>query len=103
MSVRRISLLAVAVLVGVFVAFYPYLGVMDMCHSGECPYAAQSSGQASPASSGAASLCLSAVMALSSAGVLARATRRGRRISVAASRPDQLYISPDPHPPRAFS
>src|SRR4028118_1376725 len=50
--VRRTYLLSLAVLVTLFVALYPYLGAMEMCHPGECPYATQTSTQSSGSSNG---------------------------------------------------
>ena len=100
MTLRRTCLFALAVLVATFVALYPYLGNMGMCDSGECPYAAQSSSHTS--STGLASVCASAVLSAFPA-VLALALLRGRRSPVAFSRPTQLYLSPDPPPPRYLS
>lgn len=100
LTVRRTHLLALAVLVTAFVSLYPYLGAMEMCHFGECPYAAQSSTQSSTTSTGLAGLCLSAVLAASSAGILAFAMLRGRRLFDERSRPAQFFLSPDPPPPQ---
>ena len=97
-TLRDGCIFALAVLVATFVALYPYLGNMGMCHSGECPYAAQSSSHTS--SAGLASVCVSAVLSAFPA-VLALALLRGRRLSAADSRPWQLYLSPDPPPPRS--
>ncbi len=99
-SMRRTYLLSLAILVTFFVALYPYLGAMEMCHSGECPYAAQTSTQSSTGSAGLAGLCLlGAVLAVSSAGTLAFAMLRGRRLDE-GSRPAQFFLSPDPPPPQ---
>ena len=95
---RSTCLFALAVLMSVFVALYPYLGSMGMCHSGECPYAVQSSSHAS--SAGLASVCISAVLSAFPA-VLAFALLPGRRFPAADSQPAELYLSPDPPPPRA--
>lgn len=99
MTLRHTYLFALAVLVAAFVAVYPYLGNMEMCDFGECPYAAQSSSHTS--SAGLASVCVSAVLSAVPA-VLAFALFRGRRLSAADSRPMQFYLSPDPPPPRSF-
>jgi len=99
-SVRHTHLFALAVLVAAFVALYPYLGAMGMCHSGECPYATQSSAQSSATSAGVAGLCLGAVLAVSPAGILAFAMLRGRRLSDERSRPAQFFLSPEPPPPQ---
>ncbi|MDP9476275.1 MAG: hypothetical protein M3R38_11450 [Actinomycetota bacterium] len=99
-SLRHIYFFALAVLVATFVALYPYLGAMGMCHSGECPYATQSSTQSSATSAGVAGLCLGAVLAVSPAGILAFATLRGRRLSEERLRPEQFFLSPDPPPPQ---
>ncbi len=100
MTLRHTYLFALAVLVATFVALYPYLGNVGMCDSGECPYAVQSSSHASGA--GLASVCASAVLSAFPA-VLAFALLRGRRLPVAFSRLRQLYLSPDPPPPRSLS
>lgn len=100
LTVRRTYLLAFGVLVTAFVSLYPYLGAMEMCHFGECPYAAQSSTQSSTASTGLTGLCLSAVLATSPAGILAFAMLRGRRLFDERSRPAQFFLSPDPPPPQ---
>ncbi len=101
LTVRRTHLLALAILVTAFVSLYPYLGAMEMCHFGECPYAAQSSPQSSTAFTGLAGLCLSAVLAASSAGIFAFAMLRGRRLFDEYSRPTQFFLSPDPPPPQS--
>jgi len=95
LSVRPICLAALAILVAAFVALYPYLEGMDRCMVGECPYAMQSS---HGASIGSVAACVSAVLAASV--VLFFAMLRGRRIFAAYSRPMELYLSPDPPPPR---
>ncbi len=97
MSLRPIYFFALATLVATFVALYPYLGNVGMCEAGECPYAAQSSSHT--ASAGVASVCVSAVL-LAFPAVLAFALLRGRRLPAGTSRPMQLYLSPDPPPPR---
>ncbi len=91
---RRTYLIAFAILVAVFVALYPSLVTLD---HGECPYVAQSSSMASASLTAA---CVSAVLATSSAMVLALATFYGRRVAITQSRPENIFISPDPYPPR---
>ncbi len=98
-TLRNRYLFALAVLVAAFVSLYPYLASMGMCDSGECPYAAQTSSHTS--SAGLASVCVSAVL-LAFPVMLAFALLRGRRLPAADSRPMQLYLSPDPPPPRSF-
>ena len=98
-TLSRTYLIVLAVLVTAFVALYPYLGTMEMCDSGECPYAAQSSSHTS--SAGLASVCMSAVLSAFPA-LLAFALFRGRNLPTGDSRPMQLYLSPDPPPPRSF-
>lgn len=89
---------ALTVLVATFVVLYPYLGAMGFCdHDGECPYVAQSS---HTSSAGLTATCLSAVLAASSAGVLAFATFYGRRITSTESQPEDIFLPPDPHPPQ---
>ncbi len=97
MTRRQTYLFALAILVASFVVLYPSLGAMEMCDSGECPYAAQSSSHTS--SAGLPSVCVSAVLSALPA-VLAFALLRGRRLAAGDSRPVQLYLSPDPPPPR---
>jgi hypothetical protein len=97
-TLRHTYLFALAVLVAAFVALYPYFGAMDMCDSGECPYAMQSS---HTASSGFVSACVSAVLSTLPA-LLTFALFRGRRLPALDERPTQLYLSPDPPPPRSF-
>jgi hypothetical protein len=99
MTPRHTYLFAVAVVVTAFVALYPYLGNMGMCDSGECPYATQSSSQTS--SAGLASVCVSAVLTAFPA-MLAFALLRGHRLAAAHWRPMQLYLAPDPPPPRSL-
>ncbi len=98
MTLRHTYLFALAILVAAFVALYPYLGAMEMCDSVECPYAAQSS---SHTSSAGLAVCVSAVL-LAFTVVLAFALFRGRRLPTAHWRPTELYLSPDPPPPRYF-
>ena len=99
-TVRRTYLLPLAILVILFVSLYPYLGTMEMCHSDECPYATHTSTQSSGSSAGLAGLCVGAVLAASSAGLLGLAAIRGRRLSDERSRPAQFFLSPDPPPPQ---
>jgi hypothetical protein len=98
LTVRRTYLVAFALVVAAFVALYPYFGAMDMCDSGECPYAMQTS---PTASAGLASACVSAVLSALPA-LLAFTLFRGRRLPAVDERPTQLYLSPDPPPPRTF-
>ena len=101
LMLRHTYLVAFVVLVAAIVAsYYPYLGVMGMCDPAECPYAAQASSH-NTSSTGLASVCVSAVLSAFPA-VLALALFRGRRLPAADSRPGQLYLSPDPPPPRTF-
>jgi hypothetical protein len=100
LTVRRTYLISLAILVTAFVALYPYLAAMEMCDSGECPYAAQSSAQSPMGSAGIAGLCLSAVLAASSAGVLAFGAFYGRRVIGNDARPVGVFLSFDPPPPR---
>jgi hypothetical protein len=98
-TLRHTYLFALAVLVATFVALYPYLGSMEMCEVGECPYATQSSSHTS--SAGLVSVCVSAVLSAVPAA-LAFALFRGCRLPAADSRSTQFYLSPDPPPPRSF-
>lgn len=88
----RTPLVALAILVAVFVALYPYLGGADMCDHSECPYAAHS------ASGGFSTVCLIAVLAVVPAvRTLAKSQPRGATL---VTRPVELFLSPDPPPPR---
>lgn len=90
-------MVAVALLVVAFVALYPYLAGMDACEVGECPYAALSSHEGAAGSVAVA--CVVAVLT-SFAAVVAFAAERGHRFVTANMRIAQLYIPPDPPPPR---
>jgi hypothetical protein len=95
-SLSRTTLLVMALLVAAFVVSYPYLGAMEMCDSAECPYAVQSS---HAGSGGFSAVCLVAVVA---AATLVRAVAGlcWSRLSATHFRHAQLYLSPDPPPPR---
>lgn len=99
LTLRRTYLVAFAVLVTVFVAFYPYLGAMGHCgdHGEECPYAAQSS---HTTSAGFMATCLSAALAVSSVAVLALSILYRRRVIGNDTRPVGVFLSLDPPPPR---
>lgn len=96
---RHTYLFALAVLVAAFVALYPYLGTMEMCVFGECPYAMQSS---SHTSSAGVATCLTTVLATATVAGFAFAMLRGRRVLAEDRYPTQLYFTPDPPPPRSF-
>ncbi len=100
LMMRRTHPILLAILVTAFVSLYPYLGTMEMCHSDECPYAVQSSTQSPISSAGITGLCLGAVLAVSSAGVLAFGSRYGRRIISDDARPGDIFLSLDPPPPQ---
>jgi acyl CoA:acetate/3-ketoacid CoA transferase beta subunit len=98
-TLRQTYLFGLAVLVAAFVALYPFLSNMGMCDSGECPYATQSSSHTSSAA--LPSVCVSAVLTAFPA-MLVFALLRGHRLAAAHWRPMQLYLSPDPPPPRSL-
>lgn len=100
MILWRIYLISLAFFVTAFVALYPYLGAMEMCDSGECPYGAQFSAQSSTASTSIAGLCLGAVLAVSYAGILAFGAFHGRRSISDDARPAGVFLSLDPPPPK---
>ena len=102
MILRRTYLISLAIFVAAFVALYPYLGAMEMCDSGECPYAAQSSVQSPTGSAGIAGLCLGAVLAVSSTGILAFGAFYGRRSISNDARPAGIFLSFDPPPPKLY-
>ncbi len=93
----RTYMVALAVIVTTFVALYPYLTGMDSCGTGECPYAMQSSHGASV---GVAAACVTAVLAASFTAAFVSFAFRGRSIMSVEDQPSQLYLSPDPPPPR---
>ena len=97
-SLRCTTLVILAVLVAAFVALYPYLGTLEMCDHGECPYMAQSS---QTTSAGFVATCLSAVLVAPSVA-LALAMFHGRRLPTADPRPPEFCLSPDPPPPRSL-
>lgn len=94
---RRSLLLFLAVLLAAFVAFYPYLDGMGLCVSGGCPDAQQASSSTTPG--GFSGVCLLVAVLGSSAGMIVLTLGRmwpattGRRLT-------QLYLPPDPPPPR---
>ncbi len=79
------------------VALYPYLTSMGSCGAGECPYAVQSS---QGASVGFAVACVTAMLVTSFTAAFASFAFRGRYITPVDAQPSQLYLSPDPPPPR---
>ncbi len=97
---RRAYPVVLAVFVTAFVALYPYLGAMDFCERGECPYAMT---QSSGSSAGFVSACVVAALTALSAGMLAPVLRRGRRVFATNAWLTQFHLSPDPPPPRLAS
>ncbi len=94
----RTYMIAFAVIVTAFVALYPYLSSMGSCETGKCPYAVQSS---QGASVGFAAACATAILAASfTAAAFASFPFRERCITPVDAQPSQLYLSPDPPPPR---
>lgn len=93
----RPYLVAFAILVAAFVAFYPYLDAMGACDHGECPYMAQSS---HTTASSLISTCLGAVLSVSPALVLALAMFHRGLIRSTQSRPENIFLPPDPPPPQ---
>jgi hypothetical protein len=94
LTMRCTYLLALAVLVTISVAMYPYLGAHDMCDSGNCPLMVSSSAAGSAA-------CL--VVVLAAAPVMQAVLRSRLRGAASEPRPLQVFSSPDPPPPRSFS
>lgn len=95
LNLRRRYVVALAILITTFVALYTPLESMGHCDYGGCPYAAHSS-----TTSGVVAVCLAAVLSASSVAVFAIPTLYRRRVDTTDLRPTQLYLSPDPHPPR---
>ncbi len=100
-SSRRTSLIALGVVVAIFVALYPYLGAMDFCERGECPYAMTHSSSSN--SAGPVSACVVAALAASFAGMMAPALLRGRRVFASNAWLTQFHLSPESPPPRFSS
>ncbi len=94
---RGTYLTALAVIVAAFVALYPYLTGMGSCGTGECLYAVQSSHGGSV---GFTAACLTATLASPLVAAFASFAFRGRNITPVEAQPSQLYLSPDPPPPR---
>ena len=94
LTTRSTYLFALAVLITIFVAMYPYLDAHDMCDSGNCPPMVSSS----VAGSGA---CL--VVVLAAVPVMLALLRSRLRGAASEPRPLQVFSSPDPPPPRSFS
>lgn len=92
----RTRLIALAVLVAAFVAFYPSLGVADhSCDTGECPQVAHVGTMASACLAAVcAAAVLSAPYAASVLGVFSK------RHILSEPRPSEAYLAPDPRPPR---
>lgn len=85
--------LVLATLVLVFAVIYPYLDAADLCGDPGCPHFAQ--GHASP------SVELPAGTLGAGAVLLAPAfVGRFRRRPASERRPEEIYLSPEPDPPR---
>ncbi|CAN5742575.1 hypothetical protein BH20ACT11_BH20ACT11_05600 [soil metagenome] len=93
-SERRISLSAVALLVAVFVALYPYLDLAGYCDDGGCPDVTQISASASP------DLPSTGVLSEAVAPIAAVAMAAGLILLLSERRPDELLLSPESPPPR---
>ncbi len=102
LAAHRAYLVALAVLMAALVVLYSYLVLAGQCeHVSECPYVAQSSSESSHAGSASlVAMCLSAMLAASSVGMLALAAFYGRRIIDPDRRPADVFLSLDPPPPR---
>jgi hypothetical protein len=92
LTLRRTCLIALAILVAAFVALHPYLGAAGFCDPGGAPHATQAHAAPSVDPSAAASTALVAASAALALGAFLRPS--------SDRRPDQAYLSPDPHPPR---
>jgi hypothetical protein len=91
-------LVALVVLVTAFVALHPYLDKAGLCGFGGCPEASQQSSHAAHTSF--STTCLVAVLAASGARALAFTPFFGRCRATDYPRPTEVYLSPDPPPPR---
>lgn len=93
LHLRYARLLALATLVIAFAAFYPYLNAIGSCGDPGCPHFSQ--GHASPSVElPAGTLVMGAALtAPALAGCL-------RRRLTSEWRPEEIYLSPEPEPPR---
>lgn len=92
---HRAAFAALAVLVAVFVALYPYLD----CGPGGCPDAAQAPHHIS---GGSLASCLVAVLAVAPKARSARSSTAFRRPSSERIL-SQTHVAPSPHPPQRFT
>lgn len=100
-SPRPTLMIFLGLLLVLLVAFYPQLEAMGACEGGGCPPAAQSS-QAASASLTVA--CVgAAVLATASAGAVFSPSLGRLLFAAAEQRPHQLYLAPEPPPPRLLS
>ena len=98
LAARRITLLMLTVFVASFVALYPYLEPMGFCASSGCPEVSQASHSGTGVfSTGCLIAVLTAVPGLVT--LLAFFMRR----TVDQHWTTQLYLAPDPDPPRTSS
>lgn len=88
-KVRRVQLLVGAGLIAAFAIFFPYLDAAGSCGDSGCSQISQAHGAASAGLASGAMLGLLAV--IPAAPVFAALTGR---------RPVQIYLSPEPDPPR---
>ena len=92
LTLHRTHLVVLALLLVAFVGLYPLLE----CDAGGCPEASHSSHVL-----GSSATCLIAVLAATTAALASAPPFRGRRADH-HRRPAEVYLPPDPHPPRLF-
>lgn len=95
MFTRRPHLVALALLVAVFVAFYPYLEPAGSCGAGGCPQLSQAHAPSSP------NLPAGDIVAVLAAPASVATLRAAGFLRPASDRhPEEVHLSPDSPPPR---
>lgn len=92
---HRMLLPALVILVAAFSIFYPYLSVTGSCGEAGCPELAQAHASASVALPATGFAVVVAALAVALA-----LTALGRSLLTSDRRPEEVYLSPDPRPPR---
>ncbi|MGB3633918.1 MAG: hypothetical protein WA982_07750 [Rubrobacteraceae bacterium] len=92
------SLILVAVLVALFGALHPALDAAGLCGSGKCPDMVES---APGGHTGFSLSCIAFVISASGVAMFALASISLRRRLSDPSKPHELYLSPEPPPPRS--
>ncbi|CAN5680996.1 hypothetical protein BH24ACT22_BH24ACT22_16310 [soil metagenome] len=93
------SLVLVVILVALFGAFYPVLDAAGLCGSGKCPEMVESS---SGGHAGFSLTCIAVFIPGGGGAMFALAAISLRRRSADHSMPHELYLTPEPPPPKAL-